>query len=578
MFHTFKRIWKFSENRHVNLIHALLLSFLHSAFGITQLLAIVFTMHVLFGNHEVKSAIVKIILLTLICILGNFFTSYFEQINTLKSGFFMVADQRVSIGNHLRKMPLGYFNDSSSGQICASLTTTLSNVETAAAMMMVGIVSGLFSTFSLFIFMLLYDWRIGLLSGIGMLTYLMIVNYQMKISKAHAPKLQRAQNELSKATLSFLQGIKVTKAFSFKKGDKGLKNAIFNSFDETIALTSKSMPSQFGAGFCIVIFESFLLLASLYFCYQPKSTDPTKMIVLLIFSFMVYVSLNQAGSMLSMIGLLDSGLSEIEKIQNEEQLRQKMPMQEPSSNRIVFDHVSFSYGEKEVLHNISTVIEPNSFTALIGPSGSGKTTLCQLIPRFRDISAGKITIGGADICHMPDEELMKKISIVFQHVYLFEDTILNNIRFGKPEASLDEVRAAAKAAYCDDFIMALPQGYDTVLKEGGTNLSGGEKQRISIARAILKDSPIVILDEATSALDTENEHEILAAIDMLTKNKTVIMIAHRIKSVEKADHIIALKNGLITQEGTHNELKNIPGLYADFIASRKEAQLWELTP
>lgn len=234
-------------------------------------------------------------------------------------------------------------------------------------------------------------------------------------------------------------------------------------------------------------------------------------------------------------------------------------------------NVTFSYGENEVLHNISTTIKPQSFTAVIGPSGSGKTTLCQLIPRFRDVTAGNVRIGGADIRYMEMEELMKKVSMVFQKVYLFEDTILNNIRFGKPDATLEEVREAAKAARCDDFIMALPNGYDTMVEEGGSNLSGGEKQRISIARAMLKDAPIVILDEATSALDAENEHEILAAIDELTHNKTVIMIAHRIQSVQKADHIIAVDRGRIVQEGTHEELIQKKGLYADFIAARTEA-------
>lgn len=239
-------------------------------------------------------------------------------------------------------------------------------------------------------------------------------------------------------------------------------------------------------------------------------------------------------------------------------------------------NVTFSYGENEVLHNISTTIKPQSFTAVIGPSGSGKTTLCQLIPRFRDVTAGNVRIGGADIRHMEMEELMKKVSMVFQKVYLFEDTILNNIRFGKPDATLEEVREAAKAARCDDFIMALPNGYDTMVEEGGSNLSGGEKQRISIARAMLKDAPIVILDEATSALDAENEHEILAAIDELTHNKTVIMIAHRIQSVQKADHIIAVDRGRIVQEGTHEELIQKKGLYADFIAARTEAVGWKL--
>ena len=189
---------------------------------------------------------------------------------------------------------------------------------------------------------------------------------------------------------------------------------------------------------------------------------------------------------------------------------------------------------------------------------------------------GRILIGGTDIRHIPTEELMSKISVVFQKVYLFEDTIFNNIRFGKPTATLEEVRTAAKAARCDDFIMALPEGYDTLVQEGGNNLSGGEKQRISIARAILKAAPIIILDETTSALDTENEHEVLAAIEELTENKTVIMIAHRIKTVEKADHIIAIEDGRIVQEGTHEELLHRTGIYADFIHTREKASGWKL--
>ncbi len=576
MLDTLRRIWAFSKKQHRTLITALALSFFRSILGITQLLAIILTIQALCGSIDLKSSIIRIGILTGICILGNFFTSYFEQINTLKSGFFMAADQRVAVGNHLRKMPLGYFNDTSSGRICASLTTTLSNVENAAAMAMIGIISGLFSTFNLFVFMLFYDWRIGILSGVGMLVYLLIVNYQMKLSRTLAPIQQEAQTNLAQTALAFLQGIKVTKSFHLKNGNHHMKMAIVESCNENIALTSKSMPSQFAASICIAVFESMILLASLSFCFQTETFAMVKVVVLLIFSFMVYASLNQAGSMLSMIGLLDSGLAEIETIENEEHLKQEMPHQNAVSTRIVFKHVSFSYDENEVLHDISLTVEPNSFTALIGPSGSGKTTLCQLIPRFRDVSAGAITIGGADIRHMQEEDLMKKISMVFQHVYLFEDTIFNNIRFAKPDASLEEVRKAAKAAYCDDFIMALPDGYDTVIAEGGTSLSGGEKQRISIARAILKDAPIVILDEATSALDAENEHDILGAIDMLTKNKTVIMIAHRIKSVERADHIIALKNGRVVQEGTHAELKDVPGLYADFLKSREDAALWQL--
>ena len=576
MIEIFSKIWEFSNNRHGSLTKALFFSFIRSVFGITQIFAIILTINVLMGEADVRSSVIKIIVLTLICILGNFFTSYIEQINTLTTGFFMIGDKRVEVGNTLRRVPLGFFNQSSTGRITATLTTTLSGVETASTMVMIGIISGLFSSFALFVFMLFYDWRIGIITGAGMLAYLMVVGWQMKVSKKNAPALTKAQADLAESALTFLQGIKVTKAFSFKKGDRRLKKTIQGSCDANIDLTTVSMPSQVIGHLTIAGFESLILLLSLYFGFVTKDISLVQTIVLMIFSFMVYASLNQAGSMLSMIGLLDSGLEEIAQIEEAEQMKEEEPVQKTDSEEICFDHVSFAYGDHEVLHDINTVIKPRSLTAIIGPSGSGKTTLCQLIPRFRDVCDGSITIGGADVRHVKYEELMGKISMVFQNVYLFEDTIFNNIRFGKPDATLEEVRKAAKAARCDEFIMALPNGYDTMVGEGGSSLSGGEKQRISIARAMLKDSPIIILDEATSALDAENEHEILAAIDELTKDKTVIMIAHRLKTVEKADHIIAIDGGRIVQEGTHSKLLNEPGLYADFIKIRQKASGWKL--
>ena len=576
MSETFKRIWHFSSKRHSDMIRGLIFSFLRGIFGVTQILAIIYAVEALAGMTEINSAIIKIVILTFACIIGNFLTSYFEQKSTMSAGYLTVADKRVEIGSLLRRVPLGFFNKSSVGKITATLTTTLSGVESASVMVVVGIISGLFSAGALFIFMLIYDYRIGLVTGLGMITYLIVVNYEMRFSRKHAPKLQKAQTFLAESAVTFLQGIKVTKAFSFKDGDKNLKDAIDSSCDENINLTVKSMPTQFISGITLCIFESVILMLSLFFCFKLHDIDIVKTIVLVIFSFLVYASLNQAGSMLSMIGLLDSGLIEAQKIEETKTLETRTPLENAQSNEINFENVSFAYDENEVLHNINLNIKPNSLTAIIGPSGSGKTTLCELIPRFRDVTSGRITLGKADIRNMDYEDLMKRISMVFQNVYLFEDTVLNNIRFSKPDATLEEIRAAAKKARCDDFIMNLKDGYDTVIGEGGSSLSGGEKQRISIARAILKDSPIIILDEATSALDAENEQEILAAIDELTKNKTVIMIAHRIKTVKNADCIVALKDGRIVQMGKHEDLINKDGLYKDFILSREKAKGWQI--
>lgn len=286
--------------------------------------------------------------------------------------------------------------------------------------------------------------------------------------------------------------------------------------------------------------------------------------------------MNQAGISLSMIGLLETAIDEVNELENTEQLAIMQPEGHMKDQEIVFRDVHFSYDDNEVLHDINLDIKPHTTTAIIGPSGSGKSTLCQLIARFWDVDSGSISIGGTDIRHIDDTELMANISMVFQKVYLFEDTIENNIRIGRPDASHEEIVAAATAASCDEFISQLPEGYDTVVAEGGGSLSGGEKQRISIARAMLKDAPIVILDEATNALDAENEKSVIEAVSRLTRNKTVIMIAHRMKTVRSADKILALEKGRIVQEGAHEQLIKESGLYRRFISNREKAREWTI--
>lgn len=380
--------------------------------------------------------------------------------------------------------------------------------------------------------------------------------------------------KLTESVIEFIQGISVIKAFNMDDKDGRVKKGIDDSCSSNINLSEKSIPSSICAGLTIQLFEILIIVFAL-FMWNIGEISPQKAINLLIMSFVIFQSINQAGSVLSMIGILDSTLKEVESIESAEEIEILSPAGDMKSNEVEFRNVSFSYGNGEIIKGISTTIKPNSLTAIVGHSGSGKTTFCKLIPRFYDVCKGEILIGGANITNISTEELMKKISIVFQNVYLFEDTILNNIRFAKLDASNDEVIEAAKKARCYDFITALPDGFDTMVGEGGDTLSGGEKQRIAIARAILKDSPIVILDEFTSALDVENEHHILAAIDNLVKDKTVIIIAHRLETIRKADHIIVLDKGEIVQEGTHNELINQDGIYNSFISIRERANTWK---
>lgn len=576
MLNAFKLIWNFSSKRKKEYRNAIIFSFLEGLFLMAKMFAVIIAIYALFGRYPLSNAVIAVLTLAVFYIVGVFIFSYKMQLTSMSAGFGMVGDKRFEFGEILKNAYLGFFDNFSVGRINSVLTTTLSEIETSAPSALIRVVGGVLGTVSLLIGLFFYEWRIALISLLGMAAYLLVVNWQIRVSRRDAPKRSEAQSKLSAAALLFLQGIKVTKAFSFKNGDRRLKDAIQGSCNENIALSSGSIPSQIAAGVVLSIFETAIIFTSVFGYTEFDIYSVEKCLVLIILSFMAFSSMNQAGSVLSMIGILDSALKETNSLTQMEQIQVASPEQHIASDEIIFEDVSFSYGNNEVLSHIDTAIKAGSFTAIIGPSGSGKTTLCQLIPRFFDVKKGRILIGGADIRHIPTEELMSKISVVFQKVYLFEDTIFNNIRFGKPTATLEEVRTAAKAARCDDFIMALPEGYDTLVQEGGNNLSGGEKQRISIARAILKDTPIIILDETTSALDTENEHEVLAAIEELTENKTVIMIAHRIKTVEKADHIIAIEDGRIVQEGTHEELLHRTGIYADFIHTREKASGWKL--
>lgn len=576
MLNAFKLIWNFSTKRKKEYRNAIIFSFLEGLFLMAKMFAVIIAIYALFGRYPLSNAVIAVLALTVLYIAGVFIFSYKMQLTSMSAGFGMVGDKRFEFGEILKNAYLGFFDNFSVGRINSVLTTTLSEIETSAPSALIRVVGGVLGTVSLLIGLFFYEWRIALISLLGMAAYLLVVNWQIRVSRRDAPKRSEAQSKLSAAALLFLQGIKVTKAFSFKNGDRRLKDAIQGSCNENIALSSGSIPSQIAAGVVLSIFETAIIFTSVFGYTEFDIYSVEKCLVLIILSFMAFSSMNQAGSVLSMIGILDSALRETNSLTQMEQIQVASPEQHIASDEIIFEDVSFSYGNNEVLSHIDTAIKAGSFTAIIGPSGSGKTTLCQLIPRFFDVKKGRILIGGADIRHIPTEELMSKISVVFQKVYLFEDTIFNNIRFGKPTATLEEVRTAAKAARCDDFIMALPEGYDTLVQEGGNNLSGGEKQRISIARAILKAAPIIILDETTSALDTENEHEVLAAIEELTENKTVIMIAHRIKTVEKADHIIAIEDGRIVQEGTHEELLHRTGIYADFIHTREKASGWKL--
>ena len=573
MFEAIKSVWNFSKKRQGSLVKILILSFIEGIFVMLKMIAIILAVNAMFNSNLMDNYIYKVMILGIVCIIGVFGFGYFTQLGSVSVGFEMAKDKRLYFGSLFKKLYLGFFSKNSVGNINSTLTTSISTVEQVAPIILIHVIGGILSAISIVLGFAYYEWQVSVVIFAGILTYLFVVNYQMKISRSEAPKRQLAQTKLTESAIEFIQGISVIKAFGMGEKDERVKKDIDGSCVNNINLSEKSIPSSIGAGLTIQLFE-IMIISYAFFMWNSGEISPQKAINLLIMSFVIFQSVSQAGSILSMIGLLDSSLKDISSMENAEEIKVLSPIQNIKSNEIEFKNVSFSYGKGEALKGISVALKPNTLTAIIGPSGSGKTTFCKLIPRFYDVSEGEILIGGAKITNISTEELMKNISMVFQNVYLFEDTIMNNIRLAKPNASDEDIISAAKKARCHDFIKSLQKGYETKIGEAGSTLSGGEKQRIAIARAILKDAPIVILDEFTSALDVENEHHILQAIDNLVQNKTVIMIAHRLETVRKADNIIVLDKGEIAQEGTHNELITQDGIYKSFISIRERANKW----
>ena len=397
-----------------------------------------------------------------------------------------------------------------------------------------------------------------------------------KKSLLASPKRQAAQEELVDATLEYIQGMSIVKSFNLGNGaNMKMKKAIEESCVRNTKLETVFVTYGAAQQFVLRLASTGIMLTSLYF-YLNESMTLTYCLMMCVASFLIFSELEAAGGKSFALRLIENAIDKVNAIDNTPVMDLSGEEISPSNMSIQVQNVSFSYGDHQILNHIDLMIPEKTTTAIVGPSGSGKTTLCNLLTRFWDVDEGCITLGGIDIRKYKLDSLLSNFSMVFQNVYLFADTIENNIKFGKPDATHEEVIKAAKSACCHDFISSLPNGYETVIGESGASLSGGEKQRISIARAILKDAPIIILDEATSSVDPENEAELQQAIELLTRNKTVIMIAHRLKTIRKADQIIVLADGKIAQQGTDAQLSATPGIYADFVSNRKTAISWKL--
>lgn len=493
-----------------------------------------------------------------------------------EGGYTTAAFKRIEMAEHLRYVPMGYFNSNSIGEIASVTTNTMENLGDVATRVVMLTTQGLLETSMIILMILLCDWRIALVSLVGVAIFLVINTVMQNAGKQASSAKVDCDTELINQTMEYIQGISEVKSYNLiGKQTKRLNAANEACVRANVKMELVYVPYHFLQSVVTKLTGAAIIGLSAYF-YINGSMSVLYAVGMSIAAFMLYGSLETMGTFSSLIHVVSVCVDKANAVLGLDTMDIDGKELNPENHDIEVKNIEFSYDKRKIIDGISLSIPEKTTTAIVGPSGGGKTTLCNLIARFWDVDSGEITLGGTNVKDYSMNSLMNNFSFVFQNVYLFADTIENNIKFGRPEATHEEVVEAAKKACCHDFISKLPDGYNTVIGEGGATLSGGEKQRISIARAIMKDSPIIILDEATANVDPENEKELTLAVDALTKEKTIIMIAHRLKTVRHADQIVVVDQGRIAQKGTHEELMKQDGIYRRFVDSRELAVSWKI--
>lgn len=577
MIQIFRRFFAFSgkENRH-KFIRSIFLGVLKAIFEAMKIPAIAVTLHgVLSGDLTVQHILLSFGIM-LLSVAGNAFANYRSTMLQCEAGYGTCADKRIEIAEHLKYLPMGYFNRNSLGYITSVATNSMEALADVATRVVMMVTQGILTTIFVVLMILLFDLRIGGIAVLGVLLYFAINLLLQKKSKTIAPLKDSSDRKLVEKVLEYVQGIAEVKAYNLTgKKSRALNEAI----DENSAANTKAemafVPIMFLQNLTAKLLGVVVAIISVAF-YLNGTMELLNAVVMILAAFILFGALDTAGNYSALLRNVDLYVGKAQAVLD-------MPTMDidgkdiiPSSYDIDVENAEFSYDKRKIIDGVSIHIPQHTTTAIVGPSGGGKTTLCHLISRFWDVDKGCVKLGGVDVREYSMDSLMRNFSFVFQSVYLFQDTIANNIRFGQPDAPMEKVIEAARKACCHDFIMALPDGYDTVIGEGGASLSGGERQRISIARAIMKDVPIIILDEATANVDPESEQELTAAIEALTKEKTILMIAHRLKTVRHADNILVIDKGRIAQSGTHEQLMEQGGIYRRFVESREQAVGWKV--
>lgn len=487
---------------------------------------------------------------------------------------------KLKFTNHLASLPMGFHTENSTGKIRKIVDENIEKIEGFIAHQLPDIVGSFATPVVILVILFVFDWRLGLATLVPIIVlYILQSIYSGKNAMKFIKTYQDSLEDMNNASVEYVRGISVVKAFgqtiySFRKFYESIK-----TYGDFALAYTKSFKKGF-VMFLVVLNNIYIFLIPVVIWLSGGVTDYTQFAMSVLFYLIFSVAIT--APFLKLMYVSQKGRQIADGIERMDRVFAERPLPEASdpitadSFDIIFENVSFSYGESEALSGVSFTAKQNEVTALVGPSGSGKSTIAHLIPRFYDVDSGCIKIGGVDIRDMSGEYLMRIVSFVFQDVFLFQQSILDNIRIGNKDASREEVVAAAKAAQCHDFIERLPSGYDTVIGTNNIHLSGGEKQRIVIARAILKSAPIIVLDEATAFADPENEYKIQLAFEQLMKNKTVIIIAHRLSTVRGADKILVIDEGTLAEEGRHDALAAAGGRYSRMWEQYISAMSWTI--
>ena len=577
MFEILAKFFKFSGRENGNKFKlSIVIGLVEALASAMKIPAIMYILIGLINKEAMGKYIGGSIAIMVIAIVIDIICKRFSTVLQTEGGYNASAFMRIKIAEHLRYLPMGYFNSNSIGEISSVTTNTMEMLGDVAARVVMLTTQGILETAMIVLMILIFDRRIGLISAAGVVIFFMINSIMQKSGKSASEKKVLCDTELISQIMEYIQGISEVKSYNLL----GKQAKRLNAANEACAEINTRMellfvPYHFLQGAVTKITGAVIVICSAAF-YINETMSAVYAIGMTIAAFMLYSSLECAGNYSSLLHVVSVCVDKANAILELDTMDIDGKEIKPQSCDIELEHVSFSYEKRKIIDDVSLSIPQRTTTAIVGPSGGGKSTLCNLIARFWDVDDGRVTLGGVDVKEYSMNSLMSNFSFVFQTVYLFADTIENNIKFGRQDATHEEVVEAAKKACCHDFISQLPDGYNTVIAEGGSTLSGGQKQRISIARAIMKDAPIVILDEATANVDPENEKELMDAVAALTKEKTIIMIAHRLKTVRHADRIVVVDKGRIVQQGTHEQLMQQEGIYRRFVGAREQAVSWKL--